>query len=432
MQHRSYPNLANKAARVTYTLALISFLTGAWQAGAQASTEAQSNRSSSAPVSTVTLSGHTPQQVLDGTATRLSHYDPEKKLRLVLGVRVPHMAEEELFLAELQDKQSSLFHQFLSAEEWDARFAPSAADEQKIVDWAQSQGLTVTNRFANRLLVDVEAPTGVIEKALGVTINSYQLDDNVGFSNDRDPLIPSSLTGILSSIAGLSSIQQVPARPVWHKQPDYAPGPMYSEIESSQGDGDPAKSPMARAAARAVAMPDNNAPTGPIQTKGYIDPAELYSSNMYNYAALYDQGHCCNVHHDAGGSPPDTSIALVAYNDFDTSNVITFFKTFGLAWNYSRYSIDGTNNPGTKCDADTKGCKTPGLDSETVLDLSYSTATANSFGSSKDTAHVYVYEGVNELYSTMEDVFNFVLSDGHAKVVSSSWSWPESSFHPAR
>ena len=42
-----------------------------------------------------------------------------------------------------------------------------------MVDWAQAQGFTVTHRYPNRLLVDVEAPIPVIETALGVKINSY-------------------------------------------------------------------------------------------------------------------------------------------------------------------------------------------------------------------------------------------------------------------
>jgi hypothetical protein len=139
------------------------------------------------------LLGHTPSEVLNGTATRVSHYNPDQRLRLVLAIRPPHMAEEEQFLAGLVTKGSPNFHQFLSAEEWNARFGPSVEDEQKIVDWAQSAGLTVTNRFANRLLVDVEAPAGVIEKVFGVTINNYQLNDEVDFSNDRDPVLPNSV-----------------------------------------------------------------------------------------------------------------------------------------------------------------------------------------------------------------------------------------------
>jgi len=36
--------------------------------------------------------GHTPHKVLDGTAIRVSHYNPEQKLRLALTVQPPHMA----------------------------------------------------------------------------------------------------------------------------------------------------------------------------------------------------------------------------------------------------------------------------------------------------------------------------------------------------
>jgi xanthomonalisin len=92
------------------------------------------------------LSGHTPPQVLDGSAVRVSHYNLDRKLRLVLAIQPPQTAEEEQFLTELQTKGSPNSHQFLTTEEWNARFAPSAEDEQKVVDWAQSQGLTVTNR----------------------------------------------------------------------------------------------------------------------------------------------------------------------------------------------------------------------------------------------------------------------------------------------
>ena len=144
--------------------------------------------------------------MLDGSAVLVSHYNSEQKLRLVLAVQPPRMAEEEQFLKELQTKGSPNFHKFLTADEWNARFAPSAADEQAVVDWARSQGLSVTNRFANRLLVDVEAPAGVIEKAFGVTINNYRLGDEVDFANDRDPLIPANLSGIVSGVLGLNSI----------------------------------------------------------------------------------------------------------------------------------------------------------------------------------------------------------------------------------
>ncbi len=96
-------------------------------------------------------------------------------LRVAFVLAPPHMAEEHQFLEDVQDKQSPMFHKFLSAEEWDVRFAPSAEDEQAVVDWVKSQGLTITNRYPDRLLVNVEAPAGTIEKALGVALNHYLL-----------------------------------------------------------------------------------------------------------------------------------------------------------------------------------------------------------------------------------------------------------------
>src|SRR5580658_4652950 len=189
------------------------------------------------PRGTVTLAGHTPNEVMDGTAILIGHYNPELKLRLTLAVQPPHMAEEEEFLKEIETIGSPNFRKFLTAEEWNERFSPSVDDEQNVVDWAQSQGLTVTHRFPNRLLVDVEAPVGVIEKAFRITINSYMFGDEVDFSNDLDPQIPASLSNVLSAVLGLNSIRRfhrVGSDPRDYKGPDYAPGPVYADVASSQ------------------------------------------------------------------------------------------------------------------------------------------------------------------------------------------------------
>jgi Pro-kumamolisin, activation domain len=114
----------------------------------------------------IRLADHTPPQVLNGTATFVGHYDPTQKLRLSFAIVPPHLQEEEQFLTELQTKGSPGFHQFLTPEEWNARFAPTPETEQAVVDWVTSHGFTVTNRFNHRLVVSVEAPVGVIEKAL--------------------------------------------------------------------------------------------------------------------------------------------------------------------------------------------------------------------------------------------------------------------------
>src|SRR5579862_2804252 len=152
------------------------------------------------------MAGLTPKQLTDGTAQLVGHYTPSQKLRLVIGLEHPNQAAEDAFIKSLYTKGSPDFHNFLTAAEWNARFAPSAEAEKAVVDWAHSQGLTVTHRYANRLLVDLEGSSEAIEAALGVTINAYKVGQRTAFSNTSDPVLPASLQGIVHSVGGLNSV----------------------------------------------------------------------------------------------------------------------------------------------------------------------------------------------------------------------------------
>jgi hypothetical protein len=73
------------------------------------------------------MASQTPAPVRDGSARRVGAYDPAQTLRLAVGLRPPHMAAEQQFLRQVQDKSSPLFHRFLTPSAWTARFGPSAA-----------------------------------------------------------------------------------------------------------------------------------------------------------------------------------------------------------------------------------------------------------------------------------------------------------------
>jgi subtilase family serine protease len=263
-----------------------------------------------------------PKAVADGSAKLTGHLDSNQMLRVVIGLQPPHLAEEEEFLKELHTKSSPQFHKFLTADEWNARFAPTPQDEQAVVYWAESQGLKVTNRYANRLVVDLEGPASTIEKAFGVTINTYQLGANSHFSNDRDPVIPSALSNIIHSVQGLNNIQMLHAvggmqgPPV--PGPIYVPGPVFATSLSAQSNGDRKKLPSKTLG--------NAAQGGPIPgiTNGAYDPTDLFNSNAYDAQALYNQHHCCNPFGNPGSSPPEASIAIAGAYAVNFSDIAGF------------------------------------------------------------------------------------------------------------
>ncbi|HEY6291622.1 MAG TPA: Ig-like domain repeat protein [Terriglobia bacterium] len=369
----------------------------------------------------------TPPPVSKGTAKLVEHYNPNQMLRLAIALKPPHFDEEQQLIKELHDKKSPQFHKFLTADEFNERFAPSVEDEQAVVDWAQSQGLTITARYPNRLVVDLEAPAGTIEKALNVKINNYQLGSTSFFSNDREPQVPSHLADVIWSIQGLNTLEHV--RPVTRnlkqpKPPDYTPGPAVSAAQPQHVDAVHSKVTGAtKGSQQSRSLPDI--------TNGNYDPTDIYSSESYDYGfsapgwgvplgGLYNQGHCCNP---LGGSsaPPDASVAIAAFGaDLTYSDVTTSFagptgQYPYLAGNIDKVYVDGTYTCGSYDD----GCL------EVTMDTEWSLAMSNSFGSWHDTAEIWIYEGVNYYNQTVLDVYNRMLSDGNARVFSTSWACAE-------
>lgn len=351
----------------------------------------------------------TPQEVATGTANLVGHYAPSKNLRVAIVLQPPHWAEEQQFLKDLQTKGGPLFHHFLTAEEWNARFAPSVADEQAVVAWAQSQGLQVTQRYPNRLIVDVAAPSATLERAFGVTINSYRVANRSIFSNDRDPQLPANLSGVVQAVIGLNNNERMrPANKNVQEPaiPDYTPGPAVSAPAVSQGDND------------GTGRPPEAKSNGGVSniTGGAYDPTDIYSSEAYDYNALYHQGHCCNPL-GAANSPPEASIAVATVGSQNFGDFVGFHDQYPyLAWNITEFGIDGQSVPCT--DPTSASC-----DGEGTMDMEWSSAMANSFGSLHNTAHVFMYDANS--FNNLHDAFEHMLTDGNARVASTSWSCTE-------
>ncbi|HEY7209112.1 MAG TPA: Ig-like domain repeat protein [Bryobacteraceae bacterium] len=363
----------------------------------------------------------TPSAVTQGVAQLVSHYTPTDKLRFTIALKPPSVEEQDEFIEQLYTKGSPNFHKFLTAEQWNARFAPLAADEQAIVDWATANGLTVTERYSHRLTISLEGTTDQIEKAFGVRINNYQLGALSFYSNDRDPVIPPQLTHAIQSVMGLNSkaqlLPKVTRRRISNEQPKYVPGPAFAESGHASHDGDRAKLPAALEASHAAHEAVNAANPRPDFTNGLLDPTDIYSREAYNWEALNRQGHCCNPNHGSD-SPPEASIAIATAYAIDPNDITGFHNTYPyLADHWTTYNIDGT----PQCPANDSACNI-----ETTLDFEWATAMANSFGAAADTAHVHIYQGVNPNFGTFTHVLSRILSDNKVRIVSMSWGCAES------
>jgi YVTN family beta-propeller protein len=340
--------------------------------------------------------------VLSGTAKLVSHSDPSQMMRLVFALQPPHMAEEKQFIADVQTKGNPLFHRFLTQAQWIERFAPAVENEQALVNWAASQGFTIASRYPNRMIVNVEAPVSTIEKALEVQINNYSTGQETFYSNDRAPSIPTSLSAIVQEVLGMNGLAMLQPMSIGaHASPPaYVPGPVATPGPSHQVSASAPK-PSAK----------------PSITNGGYDPTDIYSSNAYDYDALQNLGHCCNPTGNPNGPTPVTSIGIATAYDINLSDLNGFQAQYPyLATNLDQVFIYGQ----VSCPVSNPTCN-----GETTLDIEWTTATANSFGSYLDSAAVWAYEGSSSLTTTFLSIYQQMLADDHVNVVTISWGCSE-------
>ncbi len=363
-----------------------------------------------------------PLPVRNGSAHKIGPVSSAQAIRLTIGLRPPHMAAEQQFLREIQTKHSPLFHHYLTQAAWTARFGPSPAAQQAVLSWARGSGLNVTHLYPNRLVVDLSGRVGAVEKALGVQISNYRLGTRSFFANNRVPVLPAALSGVVQSVQGLNDLPVMhPVSGGLHEPTSraYVAGPVIAEGRHVTANGSRAKLRAAqRVSAHRMSQHRMSQHSGLEShrgklhiTNGAYDPTDIYSSEAYNYNALYNQGHCCNPLGNPGSSPVQDSIAIATFGSQQASDLQGFHNQYSyLATDIQEVNIDGTP---------------PCCDGEGTMDAEWSTAMSNSFGGFGNTAKVYLYDGASNTDATWTDIYNTMVSQNLARVFSTSWGCAE-------
>ena len=143
-----------------------------------------------APAQSLTLgTRHTREVTLSGQAPSIGRLPATHAMRLVIVLPLRNQDQLEKLLDELYDPSSPSYRQFLTVEEFTARFGPTEGDYDAVIRFAEAHGLTVAGRSRNRVNLDVIGSVSNIEQAFHVTLNVYQhpSEGRTFFAPDREP-----------------------------------------------------------------------------------------------------------------------------------------------------------------------------------------------------------------------------------------------------
>jgi subtilase family serine protease len=305
----------------------------------------------------VSLNGQTVPLI--SHATMLGAANGQQQLNLSVGLQLRNRQELANLLRDLYDPRSPMYHHFLTPQQFDDQFSPTADRQQQVINFLRTQGFTVTHVSPNGLLIDANATVAQAEAAFQVSINNYKVGANTFFANASPPTIPGSLSSLILSIGGLDNST--------HWKPIVQSSLSQQKLVLRSG-----KSHKAQAT-----------PSG-------YGPSDLLGA--YDGKAL----HQANVMGD------NQTVAVFELDGYQSSDVTQYLQNYNLGTpNISNVLVDGFD-----------GSAGQGA-IEVALDIEVVAAMAPH-------ANQIVYEGPNTTQG-VNDTYNKIVTDNRAQITTISW-----------
>ncbi len=154
------------------------------------------------------IPGHVPhRQMVNQPDLGQTSSGTPMKLAVTLKLADPDALKD--FITRLYDPADPLFHQFLTPEEFTARFSPTQQDYDRVASYLESQGFQVSKRHANRLVLDVVAPVSTVQNGLNVQVEDFVArDGRVVHAPTSDPSLPDSIARHVNGIHGLQNFSK--------------------------------------------------------------------------------------------------------------------------------------------------------------------------------------------------------------------------------
>jgi len=133
----------------------------------------------------------------------VARYPGTNHLNLAIGLPLRNPEGLSNLLRQIYDPASPNYRHYLTPAQFTERFGPAKEDYQKVIAFAQANGLQVTGTHPNRMLVDVNGSVEDIEKALHLTMRVYQHPTEKRLFHAPEAAPSPDLAVPLSGISGL-------------------------------------------------------------------------------------------------------------------------------------------------------------------------------------------------------------------------------------
>jgi hypothetical protein len=154
-----------------------------------------------------TISGHAKHAVDLGPAPGDTKLD---SLTLRFSMTAAQQADLNQLLAAQLNPSSPSYHQWLTPEQFGARFGLSSGDLAKVSAWLTSQGFTITSVARSSTFIMFTGTVAQAQQAFGTSIHTVSLNGEQHISNLTDPTLPTGIASVVNAVTGLDDFKLKP------------------------------------------------------------------------------------------------------------------------------------------------------------------------------------------------------------------------------
>jgi len=119
-------------------------------------------------------------------------------------------ADLEALIAAQQDPASPLYHQWLSPEQFAARFGMAQSDIAKVEAWLEQQGFSIDSIGRSQTMIRFSGTAGQVELAFQTQMHYYTVAGEKHFAPSTELTIPSALVPVVTAIRNLDDFRPRP------------------------------------------------------------------------------------------------------------------------------------------------------------------------------------------------------------------------------
>ena len=142
-------------------------------------------------------------------STYLAPLDTTQEIGVTLCLPLSDSKGAAEFERRVSTPGDALFHQYITPEEFAARYGANAADYAALKAWAATVGLKVSQESIARTVLGLRGTAGQMQTIFKTQLNQYKGPDGAEFySASFSPTIPNEIASKVSSVLGLTGSRQ--------------------------------------------------------------------------------------------------------------------------------------------------------------------------------------------------------------------------------